>query len=72
MASLVLSLRGLRTSDIRYVTAPVARLGSGGRQSVVHLDRDPRRSPVAGVARADQVGAWATRHPDRSAPVVAR
>jgi LCP family protein required for cell wall assembly len=71
MATLALSLRSLRTADIRYVTAPVARLGWEGRQSVVHLDR-ARCASLWQALRADRLDAWAAHHPEDSARVVAR
>jgi LCP family protein required for cell wall assembly len=70
MAILALSLRNLRTADIRYVTAPVAGLGREGQQSVVHLSQ-ARCAALWQALRSDQLAEWAGDHPEASAPVVA-
>lgn len=70
MGRLALSLRGLHTAEIRYLTAPVKGLGRQGDQSVVYLDPGPNRSLWAAV-REDRVARWATYHPlDVTPPVV--
>ena len=39
LRSLAVQLRSVRASDLVFVTAPVAGMGTEGRQSVVYLDR---------------------------------
>jgi LCP family protein required for cell wall assembly len=62
MARLALSLRGLRSADIRYVTAPVSGLGWEGAQSVVRLDA-VRGAALWRAVRQDRMDLWADRHP---------
>jgi LCP family protein required for cell wall assembly len=57
MATLGWSLRGLDTSDVAFLTAPVAGLGWEGVQSVVYLDRRAGRELWSAV-RADRLGTW--------------
>ena len=63
MARLALSLRDLRSADVRYLTAPVRSLGRVERQSVVFLDPDVGAELWRAV-RADRVQAWTERYPE--------
>jgi LCP family protein required for cell wall assembly len=54
LGSLALQFRSVRASDIVFVTAPVAGMGTEGRQSVVYLDRVKGR-PLYRALRADGV-----------------
>ena len=62
MAQLALSLRNLRSADIRYLTVPVAGLGMEGAQSVVHLDHI-RGWRMWSAVRDDRIEHWAEQHP---------
>lgn len=63
MRSLLLSVRGLDTADVHYLTAPVRGFGYEGSQSVVYLDR-ARGGPLWRAVRQDRVGGWLARHRD--------
>jgi LCP family protein required for cell wall assembly len=54
LRSLALQFRSVRTGDVVFVTAPVAGMGTEGRQSVVYLDRAKGR-PLYRALRADAV-----------------
>lgn len=63
---LVWSLRGLRTSDVRFLNAPVAGLDMIDGQSVVLLDRG-RARPLWKAIRADTMPGYFARHHDTDA-----
>lgn len=69
MRSLVLSLRDLRTADIRYLTAPVAGTGMRGVASVVVLDQTAGAALWAAV-REDTLDDWVAAHPEAPTPAV--
>ena len=69
MAKLALSMHGLRSADIRYLTAPVAGLGWAGDQSIVRLDHRGNARLWAAV-RSDRVDPWVDRHPGVETPPV--
>jgi len=57
MRSLALSLRGIRSGDVRFTTIPVTGTGMEGAQSVVYVDHDT----AAGLWKAfreDEAAAW--------------
>jgi LCP family protein required for cell wall assembly len=64
MRSLALSLRGVRGSDLTFLTAPV--LGTGrspdGKQSIVKLDADANAALWTAVAE-DNLDTWLAEHP---------
>jgi LCP family protein required for cell wall assembly len=62
MTSTVMSLRGLHSSDIAYLTVPVRGFGREGSQSVVRLDQRAG-SGLWGAVIADEVADWLRRHP---------
>jgi LCP family protein required for cell wall assembly len=62
MRSLVLDLRGMKTEDVTFVTAPVAGFGREGAQSVVYLDRADSAS-LWDAVKEDKVARWAETHP---------
>jgi anionic cell wall polymer biosynthesis LytR-Cps2A-Psr (LCP) family protein len=65
MSSLALSLRGVRGSDLTFLTAPVAGTGRSpdGKQSIVNLDVAANRALWKSVA-ADDLDTWLAAHPD--------
>ena len=67
MASLVMSLRHLRSADIRYLTVPVAGTGWVGDQSVVRLDERLGHELWAAV-REDRLDTWLQGHPGLETP----
>jgi LCP family protein required for cell wall assembly len=67
MSSLALSLRSLRSSQVHYLTVPVAGTGYAGAQSVVWLNRAANRSLWSAV-REDQVERWLAEHPTEHLP----
>lgn len=71
MAALMLSMRGLRGSDITYLTAPVAGFGRVAGQSVVHLDEDTAGS-LWGAVVTDEVQEWARQHDEDVTPAIVR
>jgi LCP family protein required for cell wall assembly len=71
MARLALSLRSLRSADIRYLTAPVEGLGWEGAQSVVHLDA-AKDAALWRAMRQDRMTAWFARHPGSIEPAPPR
>ncbi|HET8604297.1 MAG TPA: LCP family protein [Marmoricola sp.] len=62
MVSLLLSLRGIESSQVHYLTVPVRGTGWAGDQSVVWLDRAADRSLWRAV-RSDRVERWLRYHP---------
>jgi LCP family protein required for cell wall assembly len=54
LRSLALQFRSVRAGDLVFVTAPVAGMGTEGRESVVYLDRAKGR-PLYWALRADAV-----------------
>lgn len=69
MAGLALSLKDLRSADIRYLTVPVAGLGWVGDQSIVRLATKVDSSLWSAI-RQDRVDAWLQRHPSVETPPV--
>ena len=69
MARLAMSLRNLRSADIRYLTVPVAGLGWAGDQSIVRLDRR-QDARLWGAVREDRVAGWLERHPEVETPAI--
>lgn len=63
MASLAWSLRGIDSSNVAFLTVPVAGIGWEGLQSVVHLDHEVGDRLWRAV-RADRVAAWLREHPE--------
>jgi LCP family protein required for cell wall assembly len=61
LRDLALSLIGLGSSDLSFLTAPVTGLGREGDQSVVYLD-DTRCVPLWTAFREDTVGDYVTTH----------
>jgi LCP family protein required for cell wall assembly len=59
---LVWGMRGLRTSDVRFLNAPVAGLDMIGGQSVVLLDREKARPLWKAIRDDDMAGYFATHH----------
>ncbi|EST37505.1 hypothetical protein N566_12690, partial [Streptomycetaceae bacterium MP113-05] len=55
------SMRGLRTSDVRFLNAPFGGFGTVDGQSVVRLDRE-RAEPLWEAFREDRVGAYLATH----------
>lgn len=62
MRSLMLDMRGIRTGDVSFLTAPVSGFGREGAQSVVYLDPADNTSMWDAV-REDEVTDWAKTHP---------
>jgi len=64
MRSLAISLRGVRSNNLTFLTAPVARVDKApaGKLPVVHLDVVANRTLWAAVAD-DDVNAWLAAHP---------
>jgi LCP family protein required for cell wall assembly len=54
LRSLALQFRSVRAGDLVFVTAPVAGMGTEGRQSVVYLDR-AKGQPLYRALRTDAV-----------------
>jgi LCP family protein required for cell wall assembly len=71
MASVLMSLRGMRGSSIDYLTAPVAGFGDVAGQSIVRLDRKANQA-LWGAVVTDDVQAWAEHHPSDVTPAVVR
>jgi len=69
MARLALSMRNMRSADIRYATAPVAGLGWVGDQSIVRLDQRGNARLWRAV-REDRAEAWLDRHSEVETPDV--
>ena len=67
MAKLALSLKDLRSADIRYLTVPVAGLGWVGDQSIVRLATRADAGLWSAI-RQDRVDAWLQRHPRVETP----
>ncbi|MGH1561920.1 LCP family protein [Mumia sp. DW29H23] len=67
MRDLVLSMRGLRASDVVFTTAPVRGLGREGDESVVYLDRDKGRE-LWGAVREDRAQEWLEANPGAELP----
>jgi LCP family protein required for cell wall assembly len=63
MRDLALDLRGLKSGDLHFLSAPVAGFGTeGGGQSVVYLDRGDNASLWRAV-HDDEIGRWTNLHP---------
>lgn len=67
MATLAFSLRGLHTSEIHYLTVPVAGLGWVGDQSIVRLQQGLDQRLWSAV-RNDTVDEWTQHHPGYETP----
>jgi LCP family protein required for cell wall assembly len=67
MRSLAISLRGVRGSDVAFLTAPVASTGRSpdGKQAIVKLDTAANRALWTAVA-TDTMDAWLQAHPNGS------
>jgi len=61
MVKLMASLRGLRSADIQYLTAPVAGFGRQGAQSVVRL-APTRDAELWQAVRDDRLEEWSAVH----------
>jgi len=62
MRDLALSLRSLRSGDVRFLTVPVAGLGrSPDGQSIVSLDEEECATLWAAIGQ-DDVGTWVQQH----------
>ncbi|MEQ3548983.1 LCP family protein [Pseudonocardia nematodicida] len=62
LIQLAFEARGLRSSDVAYVTAPVAGLGREGAQSVVYLDQ-ARGQELWNAVRDGSVARFAEQNP---------
>jgi hypothetical protein len=60
--ALALESRGLRSSGVTFVTAPVAGLGHEAAASVVYLD-DARAADLWGALRGGEIAQYAATHP---------
>ncbi len=67
LAALAVSLRSLRTADIRYLAVPVRGRGHEGARSVVYLDAG-RGARLWRMVREDRIGPWVDRHPGVQVP----
>lgn len=67
IAALAVSLRDLRSADIRFLVAPVASFGQEGDQSVVRLD-DELGGELWTSVRDDRLDGWLAQHPDSETP----
>jgi len=67
MRGLLLSLRGVKADDVRFLNAPVAGLGMQGAQSVVYLDTFTNKSLWKAV-RDDDVADWVAANPSYLTP----
>ena len=63
LATLAFSLRGLRSSDVAFLTVPYTGTGTEGDQSVVYLDRTAGDDLWFAVNN-DRVPEWVAAHPD--------
>lgn len=64
MRDLAFDLRGVRSKDVEFMTAPVAGLGrSEDGQSIVRLDADAGEA-LWQAFRQDDLAAWVAEHPD--------
>jgi LCP family protein required for cell wall assembly len=61
MRDLAFSLRGLRSHDVAFLTAPVAGTGREGKQDVVYLDTHADAA-LWKAAAGDQMIPWLTEH----------
>jgi anionic cell wall polymer biosynthesis LytR-Cps2A-Psr (LCP) family protein len=59
LRSLAVQFRSVRASDLVFVTAPVAGMGTEGRQSVVYLDQ-AKGQPLYQALRTDAVEGYLT------------
>jgi LCP family protein required for cell wall assembly len=62
LQELGLQMRGLRTSRVQFLVAPVKALGREGGQPVVYLD-EARSAELWEALRSDTVGTYAQRYP---------
>jgi LCP family protein required for cell wall assembly len=65
LVGLAVDHRGLRSSGVDFLTAPVAGLGREGEQSVVYLD-DARAQQLWGAIRNGSVAQYASNNPSQS------
>ncbi|MCD2196153.1 LCP family protein [Actinomycetospora endophytica] len=71
LRGLIWNLRGLRTSGLEFLTAPVAGTGMEGDQSVVYLDQ-ARDNELWFAMNTDGVAGWAATHPTARLPAAPR
>jgi LCP family protein required for cell wall assembly len=71
LRSLIWDLRGLQSSGIEFLTAPVTGTGMEGDQSVVYLDQE-RDNELWFAMNTDAVGTWAATHPSAGLPAAPR
>jgi len=67
MRDLAISLRNLRSADIRYMTVPTQDTGLTGQPGLVFLDERGNKELWAAV-REDRVADWQEAHPDSGVP----
>lgn len=67
MIRLALSLRGLRPSDVTFLTVPTQGVGRAGRASIVVYDYERARSLWAAVG-ADNLEEWLAANPNSTLP----
>lgn len=71
MAGTLMSVSDLETSDIRFVTAPVAGFGQVGAQSIVRLDGSENHA-LWGAVVADELDDWDDVRRDDRTPAIVR
>lgn len=69
ITELAVSLRNLRSADIRFVVAPVRGFGDQQGQSVVYLD-ESNGTLLWTAMREDSLDRWWDAHPERETPEV--
>ncbi len=68
LRSLALDMRGLETSDVRFVTLPFARYAQDPELGSINIIDEPRSDELWTAMRRDRIGAYLEKYPEDELP----